>query len=211
SISPNQGQIETNSNFFRYTSGRWFLDEEKQLERRYTAGRICGSQCVQMTKLPQGLFKKVFSLMENGKEVLARIPNPNAGNPQSVVASEAATLDFVWARRLASTSFAGYGSLYHKDTIPSHNSMGALVGVDEGTTPEFVLGPTTERSFWENEKQELEIDRGPCTTTPLPFFLFLRRKLKILSTQEKLRRNTSRLSQTAEKRTPFFGGHFDEL
>ncbi|KAJ5182490.1 phosphotransferase enzyme family protein [Penicillium capsulatum] len=158
--------------------------------------------------------------MENGKEVLARIPNPNAGNPQSVVASEAATLDFhrdvldipvpkvmgssshlsqnpvgaeyilmervkcrqlsdVWdtmseaqrfdpvkslveiERRLASTSFAGYGSLYHKDTIPSHNSMGALVGVDEGTTPEFVLGPTTERSFWENEKQELEIDRGP--------------------------------------------------
>lgn len=108
----NQDQIETSSNFFRYTSGRWLLDEQKQLERRYvqfdiaalqqTAGQICGSQCVQMTKLPEGLFNKVFSLrMENGKEVLARIPNPNAGDPRSVVASEVATLDFVCAVSLS--------------------------------------------------------------------------------------------------------------
>jgi hypothetical protein len=49
-----------------------------------------------MTKIREGLYNKVFSLkMENGREVLARIPNPNAGNPQLVVASEVATLDFV--------------------------------------------------------------------------------------------------------------------
>lgn len=108
SKSPDRAQNETNNNFFRYTSGRWLLDEQKQLERRYvrfdiaalqqTAGQICGSQSVQMTKLPEGLFNKVFSLrMENGTEVLARIPNPNAGDPRSVVASEVATLDFVCA------------------------------------------------------------------------------------------------------------------
>lgn len=74
-------------------------------------------------------------------------------------------------RRLASTTFAGYGSLYHRNAIPSSNSMTALVGMDQGATPEFVLGPTTERSFWEDEKRELEIDRGPCMTTPI-FLLF---------------------------------------
>ena len=29
-------------------------------------------------------------------------------------------------------------------------------------TAKFVIGPTTERSFWENEKRELDIDRDPC-------------------------------------------------
>lgn len=76
-------------------------------------------------------------------------------------------------RRLASTTFAGYASLYQKDTIPSSKSMAALVEVDQGATREFVLGPTTERSFWEDEKRELEIDRGPCMTTPLPHPFFL--------------------------------------
>lgn len=71
-------------------------------------------------------------------------------------------------RRLASTIFAGYGSLYHKDAIPSSTSMTSLVEMDQEATREFVLGPTTERSFWEGEKRELEIDRGPCMTTPLP-------------------------------------------
>jgi hypothetical protein len=49
-----------------------------------------------MTKIPEGLYNKMFFLkMENGREVLGRIPNPNAGHPQLVVASEVATLDFV--------------------------------------------------------------------------------------------------------------------
>jgi hypothetical protein len=55
-----------------------------------------------MTKLPEGLYNKVFSLeMENGREILARIPNPNAGHPAYVVASEVATLDFVRAAYFA--------------------------------------------------------------------------------------------------------------
>ena len=75
-------------------------------------------------------------------------------------------------RRLASATFAGYGSLYHKNAIPSSTSMAALVEMGEGATREFVLGPTTERSFWEDEKCELDIDRGPCMSTSLlPPFL----------------------------------------
>lgn len=98
--------LETKNPFFCYTSGRWLDNEQLQFERRYvefnisalqqTAGQILGTRCTQMTKLPEGLYNKVFSLkMANGQEILAKIPNPNAGNPHYVVASEVATLDFV--------------------------------------------------------------------------------------------------------------------
>jgi hypothetical protein len=57
-----------------------------------------------MTKLPEGMYNKVFSLkMENGEEVLARIPNPNAGHPRYCVGSEVATLDFVCRSVFASS------------------------------------------------------------------------------------------------------------
>lgn len=106
--SANLSQIEIHRDFFRYTSGRWLYNEQPQLEKRHvnfdvpalqqTASHIVGSRCLKMTKLPEGLYNKVFSLeMENGREILARIPNPNAGHPQYVVASEVATLDFVRA------------------------------------------------------------------------------------------------------------------
>lgn len=97
---------DTNSHYFNYTSGRWLHDESLQLEKRHITfnesalqqitGQTLGTQCVAMDKLCEGMFNKVFSLkMANGKEVLARIPNPNAGHPHYVVASEVATLDFV--------------------------------------------------------------------------------------------------------------------
>ncbi len=63
---------------------------------KHIASCALRSPCVEVVKLPEGLYNKVLSLrMENGKEVLARIPNPNAGQPHYVVASEVATLDFV--------------------------------------------------------------------------------------------------------------------
>ncbi|KMU91749.1 hypothetical protein CIHG_09556 [Coccidioides immitis H538.4] len=104
--SANLERIESNNHFFCYTSGRWLYNEPLQLKKRYVrfnvpalqqiAGRIASSRCVEMTKIPEGLYNKVFSLrMENGREILARIPNPNAGHPQRVVASEVATLDFL--------------------------------------------------------------------------------------------------------------------
>ena len=92
--------------FFSYTSGRWLYDEQAQKRKRYirfdvqalqqVATQALGSRCTEIRKLPEGLYNKVLSLrMENGKEILARIPNPNAGHPHYVVASEVATLDFV--------------------------------------------------------------------------------------------------------------------
>ncbi|QMW30713.1 hypothetical protein G4B84_006094, partial [Aspergillus flavus NRRL3357] len=77
-----------------------------QLSRRYVefnvqalqahASRVLGTKCIGITKLPEGLYNKALSLeMEGGGEVLARIPNPNAGHPELVVSNEVATLDFL--------------------------------------------------------------------------------------------------------------------
>ncbi|KAI0868933.1 kinase-like domain-containing protein [Hypoxylon argillaceum] len=92
--------------FFRYTSGRWLWDEETQLRERYrrfdvqelqaaAAKSVSAEKCVDMTKLAEGGFNKVFRLvMENGKVVIARIPNPNIGSPRWTTSSEVATMDF---------------------------------------------------------------------------------------------------------------------
>ncbi|KAI1427543.1 kinase-like domain-containing protein [Xylaria sp. FL1777] len=92
--------------FFRYTSGRWLWDEETRLRERYrlfdahklqavAAKSVCAEKCVDMVKLAEGGFNKVFRLvMDNGSAVIARIPNPNTGSPRWTTASEVATMDF---------------------------------------------------------------------------------------------------------------------
>jgi hypothetical protein len=92
---------------FQYTSGRWLWDETAQFSHRYIkfnvkaltdiAARSIGSlACVEIRKLPEGNFNKVFLLtMNDGKNVIAKIPNPNAGRPHFTTASEVATMDFV--------------------------------------------------------------------------------------------------------------------
>jgi hypothetical protein len=47
-------------------------------------------------KLPEGNFSKVFLItMDDGKEVIAKLPNPNAGRAHFTTASEVATMDYV--------------------------------------------------------------------------------------------------------------------
>lgn len=76
---------------YRYTSGRWLWDEAAQFSRRFVrfnvaelaqiAARSVGaSSCVEIKKVPEGNFNKAFLLtMDDGNEVIAKIPNPNAG------------------------------------------------------------------------------------------------------------------------------------
>ncbi|KAI9725786.1 MAG: Phosphotransferase enzyme [Cirrosporium novae-zelandiae] len=52
--------------------------------------------CVKMTKCLEGQFNKVFTLtLDNGKEFVAKIPNPNAGPEFYTIASEIATRHFL--------------------------------------------------------------------------------------------------------------------
>lgn len=54
-----------------------------------------------MLKISEGQYNKVFQLtMDDGREVIAKLPNPNAGRPYFTTASEVATMDFVWPASL---------------------------------------------------------------------------------------------------------------
>ncbi|KAI1907660.1 hypothetical protein LOZ61_005992 [Ophidiomyces ophidiicola] len=91
----------------RFTSGRWLWGEQRQLAARFVefdlkkllelAAAATGSQsCVQVIKISEGQYNKVFLLtMNDGREVIAKLPNPNAGRPHFTTASEVATMDFL--------------------------------------------------------------------------------------------------------------------
>lgn len=54
------------------------------------------TQCTRVEKFPDGMFNKTFLFtMQDGKQVVGKVPNPNAGLAQYTTASEVATMDFV--------------------------------------------------------------------------------------------------------------------
>lgn len=92
----------------RFTSGRWLWNEKQQLACRHVtfdlsalpqlAASAVGSQsCTHVLKISEGQHSKVFRLtMDDGREIIAKLPNPNAGRPHFTTASEVAAMDFVW-------------------------------------------------------------------------------------------------------------------
>ncbi|RAL05584.1 phosphotransferase family protein [Aspergillus ibericus CBS 121593] len=100
-------KIMDQGELFRYTSGRWLINEEHQLEQRFVKfdmESLCrqavslfskATKCVCIVKL-EGNFNKAFLLtMDDGNEVIAKIPCPNAGTPSLTTASEVATLRYL--------------------------------------------------------------------------------------------------------------------
>ncbi|KAL4905221.1 hypothetical protein BDW74DRAFT_185269 [Aspergillus multicolor] len=99
-----EGDLEALS---RFTSGRWLWREQEQLACRYVkfqlqplldiaASAVGAKYCTGMFKAVEGQYNKVFVLtMDNGREVVAKLPNPNAGRPHFTTASEVATMDFL--------------------------------------------------------------------------------------------------------------------
>lgn len=95
---------------FGYKGQRWLWNEREQLQRRYLKFNLkalvraaedavgSGARCAEVTKLPEGNFNKTFVVeMEDGQQVIARLPNPNAGQSHYTTASEVATMDYVSA------------------------------------------------------------------------------------------------------------------
>lgn len=93
-----------------YEAQRWLWNEREQLERRYLNFNLkalirvaedavgSGSRCAEVTKLPEGNFNKTFVVeMQDGRQVIARLPNSNAGQSHFTTASEVATMDYVRA------------------------------------------------------------------------------------------------------------------
>lgn len=92
--------------FFEFTRGRFVVNEKDQMEQRrvrfnmnevvQVAARSVGAKCVSVRKRPDGMYNKCFLLsMDDGQEVIAKVPNPNAGISHFTTASEVATMDFV--------------------------------------------------------------------------------------------------------------------
>ncbi|PWY77778.1 phosphotransferase enzyme family protein [Aspergillus eucalypticola CBS 122712] len=53
-------------------------------------------QCVNVERFPDGMFNKAFLFtMQDGTQVVGKVPNTNAGRPHYTTASEVATMDFV--------------------------------------------------------------------------------------------------------------------
>ncbi|KAM5445163.1 hypothetical protein MaudCBS49596_007799 [Microsporum audouinii] len=98
--------VDQEESFFQFTRGRFVCNEAEQQRQRHvkfnvgelatTAAKAIGAtRCVKAQKCPDGLYNKAFLLtMDNGKEVIGKVPNPNAGPAHLTTASEVATMDF---------------------------------------------------------------------------------------------------------------------
>lgn len=96
-----------NEDLFNFTRGRFVCHEEYELAQRHVrfnveelahiaAESIDAESCVRVEKYPEGLYNKAMLLtMNDGTQVVARVPNPNAGRKHSTTASEVATMEFV--------------------------------------------------------------------------------------------------------------------
>ena len=70
---------------------------------KVAANSVGAARCVDVRKFTDGMFNKAFlMLMDDGQEVVAKVPNPNAGHAHYTTASEAATMDFVGVLELMS-------------------------------------------------------------------------------------------------------------
>ena len=93
--------------FFRYTSGRWIHDEQRQQAVRYqrfnvdalksaVAASAGADSVTDIRKLAEGRCNKVFHVrLNDGRQVIARTPTPLSGPPHLVTASEVATMQFL--------------------------------------------------------------------------------------------------------------------
>lgn len=91
---------------FKHTSGRWLVNEECQIAQHYVQfdiEKLCRlaaslfsnqTKCARVTKIEGNYNIALLITMDDGNEVIAKIPCPNAGLPFYRTASEVATLEF---------------------------------------------------------------------------------------------------------------------
>ncbi|KAF2475119.1 phosphotransferase enzyme family protein [Lindgomyces ingoldianus] len=93
--------------FFEFTRGRFVSDEAAQVvcrrvhfdmnELAKTAAlSMSARRCIDVEKCPDRLYNKAFIFtLEDGRQIVGKVPNPIAGLPHFTTASEVATLDFL--------------------------------------------------------------------------------------------------------------------
>ena len=93
--------------FYRFTRGRFVCNEAYEMTQRYirfnihelaniAADAIGSTSYVKIEKYSDGMYNKALLLtMDDGKQAVPKIPNPNSGQPHLTTPSEVATMDFV--------------------------------------------------------------------------------------------------------------------
>ena len=96
----------SNEDYFRFTRGRFIYNEKHEMSQpcvrfnvqelaRIAAEAVGSKSCVGVEKYADGMYNKALLLtMEDWAQVVAKIPNPNAGRPHLTTASEVATVEF---------------------------------------------------------------------------------------------------------------------
>lgn len=99
--------LKYGDDLFNYTRGRFICNEKHEMSQRHVrfdvnelarcaAEAVGAKACVNVLKYPDGMYNKSMLLtMDDGSQVVAKVPNPNAGLPHFTTASEVATMDFV--------------------------------------------------------------------------------------------------------------------
>jgi hypothetical protein len=99
--------LSYSEDLFNYTRGRFVCNERYEMSQRHVrfnvkelarcaADAVGAESCVSISKYPDGMYNKSMLLtMNDGSQVVAKVPNPNAGLPHFTTASEVATMDFV--------------------------------------------------------------------------------------------------------------------
>ncbi|KAG9038901.1 hypothetical protein FRB95_013579 [Tulasnella sp. JGI-2019a] len=111
-LAPSSMNSETTDyeDLFRYTSGRWLMNEAEELFQRYPrfsvdelkAAAVAavpeGQSCLYITKIGEGEYNRVLLITaatDSGPtDLVAKIPYPRAGPAQILTASEVSTLEF---------------------------------------------------------------------------------------------------------------------
>jgi hypothetical protein len=63
---------------------------------------------------------------------------------------------------LANITFPKHGSIYFKEDLHSLTGDAEDLNVDSTTLKCFSIGPLTTAELWNNNRKDMELDRGPC-------------------------------------------------
>ncbi|KAI9370282.1 kinase-like domain-containing protein [Aspergillus egyptiacus] len=113
-----------NRELYTYTSGRFIFNESRRLHERHVEfdpGALlretenlvgnCHGHATRIAKLAEGGFNRVFLItMDDGLEVIAKLPYRLAGPRHYATASEAATLQFLHSKGIPVPKLDGYSS-----------------------------------------------------------------------------------------------------
>ena len=97
-----------------------------------------------------------YILMERAKGVpLLSIWGELTSKQRGRVIAQLVNIDL----KMMSLKFSGYGSIYLKHDLPDIHSI--PISMDQNLM-EYRLGPSVRRSWWDNERMSMSVDRGSC-------------------------------------------------